>query len=140
MTGLPLFTPISLTNNKLARILNGVKLSDKLKSSVLVGNLNFLSVNQLNAQTKLLEKWKALYIAGNPLKVEQVIRTAETAFTRSSKNGTCFSRSLVLRVWVKEHFWMMQDMSGIMPLTASKNATAFILSKRLSNYLLKLYH
>ena len=67
-----------------ARILNGVKLSDKLRSRVLIAKLNFLSVNQLNAQTKLLEMWKATNIKDYPIKVPQVSRSDETAVTRSS--------------------------------------------------------
>ena len=44
--------------NKLLRLLNNVKISDKIRSQILTNNIKFLSVNQLNAQIKITEMWK----------------------------------------------------------------------------------
>ena len=60
---------IQLGQNKLARILNGVRLTDNICTKPLLSNLKILSVNQINAQSKLLVMWKALNVERNPLKV-----------------------------------------------------------------------
>ena len=49
---------IQLVQNKLLRSLNNVKISDKIRSQTLANNINFLFVNQLNAQIKITEMWK----------------------------------------------------------------------------------
>ena len=57
---------IQIVQNKLARILNGVKLSEKISSKALLSKLKMLPVNQINAQAKLLDMWKATHVEGNP--------------------------------------------------------------------------
>ena len=44
-------------------------------------------MNQLNAQAKLLEMWKAMNVERNPLKVEQVRRTKGRRYYRMALNG-----------------------------------------------------
>ena len=44
-----------MVQNKLVRWLNGVNLTDRKRTSDLLKKLNMLSVNQINAQVKLLE-------------------------------------------------------------------------------------
>ena len=46
--------------NKLVRFLTNSKLSDRINTSVLLKKCGMYSVNQMNAQMKLLEVWKAL--------------------------------------------------------------------------------
>ena len=46
--------------NKMVRLLNKVKLSDKQSTISLFKKVNMLSVNQINAQIKLTEIWKAV--------------------------------------------------------------------------------
>ena len=45
-----------------------------------------LSVNQVHAQIKLLEIWKAVNIEGNPIKVTSDSNGINTALTRSGGN------------------------------------------------------
>ena len=46
--------------------------------------MNLLSVNQMNAQAKLLDIWKAIHVSGNPLKVEIRTRPCDAAITLSN--------------------------------------------------------
>ena len=55
--------------NKMVRLLNNVKLSDKQNTSSLFKKVNMLSVNQITAQIKLTEIWKAVNNVKCPLKV-----------------------------------------------------------------------
>ena len=50
---------IQVSQNKLARFLNGNKLMDKIPTVQIYKELNLLSVNQINAQIKLLDVWKS---------------------------------------------------------------------------------
>ena len=53
---------IQMVQNKLARLINGKTLKDKVSTKVLLENANLLSVNQINAKVKLQEIWKVLNI------------------------------------------------------------------------------
>ena len=66
-----LIDDIQLIQNKLARWLNGVSVKDKKRSRDLLKNINMLSVNQINAQVKLTEMWKAHNVENYPLKLEK---------------------------------------------------------------------
>ena len=50
---------IQLIQNKLLRSLNGTTIRDRVSTVSLLKKFGVLSVNQLNAQAKLLEIWKA---------------------------------------------------------------------------------
>ena len=63
------FEALQVVQNNLMRMLNGSKIKDKIPISVLLEKFKLLSVNQLNAQVKLLEMWKVTYVEGYPLKV-----------------------------------------------------------------------
>ena len=67
--------------NKLARILNGTKISDTISSKVLLSNLKMLSVNQMNAQIKFLEIWKSTNVQDYPLKSNAITRNDNEANT-----------------------------------------------------------
>ena len=60
---------IQLMQNKMIRMLNNVKLSDKQSTSSLLKRVNMLSVNQINAQIKLTEIWKAVNNVECPLNI-----------------------------------------------------------------------
>ena len=47
------------SQNKLFRLLNNTRIKDKIKTKSIAQNLKMLSVNQINAQVKLTEMWKA---------------------------------------------------------------------------------
>ena len=53
---------IQRIQNKLLRVLNGVKLADKVSTRNLLSNLGMLSINQVHAQMKMMEIWKALNV------------------------------------------------------------------------------
>ena len=53
----------------MVRMLNNVKLSDKQSTSSLLKKVNMLSVNQINAQIKLTEIWKAVNNVECPLNI-----------------------------------------------------------------------
>ena len=59
---------IQVSQNKLARFLNGNKLMDKIPTVQIYKELNLLSVNQINAQIKLLEVWKSKNCDAHPTK------------------------------------------------------------------------
>ena len=75
---------IQLTQNKLARLLNGKKLIDKVNTKMLLDNLNMLSVNQINAQIKITEAWKNSQDIDHPLKFKKV---SNNCHTRATANG-----------------------------------------------------
>ena len=54
-----LLNSLQTTQNKFARFLNGSKLTDKINNNSIYKNLNLLSINQINAQIKLMEVWKS---------------------------------------------------------------------------------
>ena len=53
---------IQRIQNKLLRVINGVKLADKVSTINLLSNLGMLSINQVHAQMKMMEIWKALNV------------------------------------------------------------------------------
>ena len=59
---------IQVAQNKLARFLNGNSLMDKIHTTQIYKELNLQSVNQINAQTKLLGVWKSLNSESHPTK------------------------------------------------------------------------
>ena len=73
--------------NKMVRLLNGKSLLDKINTKKLLANVNMLSVNQLNAQIKLTEVWKAMQDQHHPMKIEKVIHGDSACLTRSVMKG-----------------------------------------------------
>ena len=59
---------LQLTQNKFARFLHGSTLLDRINTKVIFNETKILSVNQINAQTKLLEVWKSQHDEAYPLK------------------------------------------------------------------------
>ena len=47
--------------NKMFGLLNNSRIKDKIRTKTICQDLKMLSVNQINAQTKLTEIWKAIY-------------------------------------------------------------------------------
>ena len=60
---------IQKIQNKLARVMNNVSLSEKKSTRSLLKNIDMLSVNQLNASIKLNEIWKAINYEDCPFKI-----------------------------------------------------------------------
>ena len=78
---------IQLIQNKLVRLLNGKTLLDKVNTKTLLKNVNMLSVNQLNAQIKISEVWKATNDSSFPLKIKCVSHETTPCVTRAVSNG-----------------------------------------------------
>ena len=78
---------IQLIQNKLLRSLNGTLIKDRVSTSSLLEKYGVLSINQLNAQVKLLEIWKAMNVEGYPLKIKQQTVQEVGATTRASRKG-----------------------------------------------------
>ena len=78
---------IQLIQNKLLRSLNGSKIKDKIPTQHLLNKFGMLSVNQLNAQVKLLEMWKALNVGDYPLTIKRQNVPVIGVATRASENG-----------------------------------------------------
>ena len=78
---------IQKIQNKLARCLNEVSLKDKVSTSVLLNNIGMLSVNQINAQTKLLEVWKAINLPNYPIQFNKYTVMDQNRITRACTTG-----------------------------------------------------
>ena len=65
------------------RSLTGYKIKDIVSIRFLTTKLNMLSVNQLNANVKLLEIWKALKVEDYPLIVQRQSRNESRVSTRA---------------------------------------------------------
>ena len=83
----PELKEIQLVQNKLLRLLNNVKISDKQRSTVLAKNLNVLSVNQLNAQINITEMWEAINDPKYPLKFKNSNTNDSAMISRSKIEG-----------------------------------------------------
>ena len=103
---------IQKIQNKLLRHLNHSRLKDKIRTSDLLEKFKMLSINQLNAQIKLTEMWKAINLQNYPIKVSKQIipnlgsTTRATTYGRLIEPGTktktiktCISDST--RIWNK---------------------------------------
>ena len=78
---------IQMVQNKMVRLINGCRLLDKISTKRLLNNVNMLSVNQINAQIKISEVWKAEHVPNHPLKIEKVNHESSACKTRSVTNG-----------------------------------------------------
>ena len=70
------------------RFLNKTRISDKIRTTVIMENLNLLSINQLNDQIKLTETWKALNNDKvNPINSLKITQKVGQRNSRSATNG-----------------------------------------------------
>ena len=60
---------IQIAQNRLMRVLTGKKLSSQVSTKELLNLTNMLPINQLNAQIKIMEIWKAANVPDYPLKL-----------------------------------------------------------------------
>ena len=63
-----LLESLQVTQNKFARFLHGSSLMDRISTKKIFIETNLLSINQINAQIKLLEIWKSQNIESYPTK------------------------------------------------------------------------
>ena len=62
---------LQLTQNRLLRLLNGSKKSDKISIKSMLNKFGLLSINQLAAKIKLIETWKSINKEGYPIALEK---------------------------------------------------------------------
>ena len=74
---------IQLVQNNLLRTLNGTKVEEKISIAHMLEKFKMLLVNQLNANIKLLEVWKALNVEEYPLKIVTQSIAHENRVTRA---------------------------------------------------------
>ena len=77
---------MQLVQNKMLRTLNGTKLKDKVSTASLLAKFNVLSVNQINAQIKLQQVWKALHVEDYPLQIKLQLASTTGINTRASES------------------------------------------------------
>ena len=75
------------SQNKMLRILDGALVSDRKSTKTLLDNQNMLSVNQIAAQIKLTEMWKASDDPQYPIKMKTRERQENSIETRSLTLG-----------------------------------------------------
>ena len=80
-------TSLQKAQNTMLRILRNQKIKDKVRISAMLEEVNMLSVNQMAAQIKLTEMWKATHIEDYPIKVERRSEKIEEKMTRSVIRG-----------------------------------------------------
>ena len=81
-----LLAKLQVTQNRMARFLNGTNLLDKVSNIDIFKNNHILSVNQLNCQIKLTEVWKAMNDMNYPIKWDVKPPPAEDARATRSTN------------------------------------------------------
>ena len=69
------------------RFLAGCKIKDKVSIKSLLEKFSFFTNNQLNAQIKLLEVWKALNTDNYPLQITQRVSSNDVVTTRAAARG-----------------------------------------------------
>ena len=73
--------------NKLLRALNGSRVSDQISTKTLLSKFKILSVNQMNAQTKLCEMWKSVHIENYPIETDTLECHSDAMNTRARYSG-----------------------------------------------------
>ena len=81
------FDAIQKCLNKLLRVLNNSRIRDKITIKSMMMKFNLLSVNQINAQIKLIEMWKSVNVTNYPIKTSTIMRGDEAMTTRSISTG-----------------------------------------------------
>ena len=101
---------IQVAQNKLARFLNGNTLMDKINTTEIFKQIKIPSVNQINAQTKVIQVWKSQHSSSFPIQWQRRNEAIQDRRTRSSQanklteltGGLVFSSSFIsdaARIW-----------------------------------------
>ena len=80
-------TDVQKTQNKLLRILEKKRISDKVEVKTMLNNQGMLSVNQTAAQIKLVEMWKAKHVEIYPINVRFQTTVEGGRTTRGETKG-----------------------------------------------------
>ena len=141
------FKAIQLIQNKLLRSLNGSKIKDMIPTSSLLSKYSMLSVNQLNAQIKLVEIWKALNVDDYPLTVVKQTKDNSRVNTRADTKEkpieigksvlmqkTCISDAI--HVWNNAPEKFIKSITLSQAKTEIKKLLGSCLSSRILSYML----
>ena len=83
------FDKLQKAQNNLMRTLENVRVKDKISIKKLLETTKMMSVNQTQAQIKLVEMWKSKNIDNYPIKPDKITVTENGTSTRSATAG-CF--------------------------------------------------
>lgn len=78
---------LQVSQNKLTRVLENVTILDRIPTATLLNKQKMLSVNQIAAQIKLTELWKACNIPKFPIKITRQSTPPESRQTRGVTKG-----------------------------------------------------
>ena len=105
---------IQLAQNRLLRMLEGVRIKEKVSISSMLEKHKFPSINQLAAEVKLMETWKAMNIEKYPTKMEpgktvennltKALRTTSTRELKDSAKTKIGEQSFIInagKIWNK---------------------------------------
>ena len=81
-----LLKDLQLSQNKMLRLLNGSRISDRISTASILTKFNMLSVNQINAQIKLSEMWKAVNDNDHPFNISKRESGSDLRSMRSITN------------------------------------------------------
>ena len=73
--------------NKIFRLLNNSRISDKIETKAIMKNLKMLSANQINAQVKLVEMWKSTNVPNYPIQCDKKDISQGDRVTRAAVRG-----------------------------------------------------
>ena len=128
-TSSKIFSDIQLNQNRMMRSLNHSKISDKIRTKTIFEKYNMLSVNQINAQVKLNDMWKANNVAITPQRSGQKQDLVMPQQQDLSPEGMS-SKEQIFQTYQDQHSSMMQQKHGIELQTLLKIAQLIILPKK----------
>ena len=84
---------LQVNQNKMLRVLENVLPKDGVHTKTLLENQKMLSVNQLAANIKLTEIWKATHVDKHPVKVSYQTTSLNGRVTRGDTSGKLIEKS-----------------------------------------------
>ena len=81
------FAGLQTLQNKIIRLITGTSLNDRVHTKQLLEMTNSLSVNQINAQIKIQEIWKAINIKDFPVSIQKHTVKESMSATRACTSG-----------------------------------------------------
>ena len=96
-------TDLQLNQNKMLRYMNGSKILDKICTTSILAKFDNLSVNQLNAQMKLVDMWKANNCENYPTKLSKIEANESRTTTRAVTSGKL--KEIGLSITAKNTFY-----------------------------------
>ena len=67
--------------------MNNTRISDQISTKSILEKHDLLSINQMNAQIKISDMWKAMNVPNYPTKIKKMTYEGQTVTTRAVTNG-----------------------------------------------------